>query len=310
MRRTLVVITALLAGPGLAAAGDPKFEYGKKDDVKDVDGVEWNATAEAGLVFTTGNSESLTATGGIKASRKTGDNRLQLEGSATYAKSSTRVLLDRNDNGMVDDATEITNVDAVTAETLAGKLRYDRYLTDLNSLFIAALGSRDIPAGKEAVIGGQAGYSRSLHKTEHSNTVGELGYDFSYEDTVAGPAISIHSARAFMGHHAAMTEGADLDASIEILTNLNKENLTTVDDDGNLRDGSAFQDTRVNTKIAISAKIGANLAFSSSIEVKYDRRPSPLAVKNLAMGFVPEASPLDTVMKASFIYTFVGPKKK
>jgi hypothetical protein len=310
MRRTLVAITALLAGPGLAAAGDPKFEYGKKDDVKDVDGVEWNATAEAGLVFTTGNSESLTATGGIKASRKTGDNRLLLEGNATYAKSSTRVLNDLNGDGLIGSKDEIADVDAVTAETLAGKLRYDRYLTDLNSLFVAALASRDIPAGKEIVFGGQGGYSRSLHKTEHSNTVGEIGYDFSYEDTVAGPAISIHSARAFMGHHAAMTEGADLDASIEVLTNLNNEHLTTVDDDGNLRDGGAFQDTRVNTKIAISAKIGANLAFSSSIEVKYDRRPSPLAVKNLADGYVPEASVLDTVMKASFIYTFVGPKKK
>lgn len=308
--RRIVVVIAVLAGPGLASAGDPKFEYGKKDDVKDVEGVEWNATAEAGLVFTTGNSESLTASGGLKASRKTGNNRLMLEGSATYAKSSTRVLLDRNDNGTIDNANEITSIDAVTAETLAGKLRYDRYLTDLNSLFIAALASRDIPAGKQAVLGGQAGYSRSLHKTEHSNTVGEIGYDFSYEDTVAGPANSIHSARVFMGHHAAMTEGADLDASIEVLTNLNSEDLTTMDDDGNVRDGGPFQDTRVNAKIAISAKIGANLAFQSSIEAKYDRRPSPLAVKDLAMGFVPEASPLDTVMKASFIYTFVGPKKK
>ena len=172
------------------------------------------------------------------------------------------------------------------------------------------LASRDIPAGKQMVLGGQAGYSRSLHKTEHSNTVGEIGYDFSYEDTVAGPANSIHSARAFMGHHAAMTEGADLDASLEVLTNLNHEDLTTQDDDGNVVSGSAFQDTPVNGKIAISAKIGKNLAFQSSIELRYDRRPSPLAVKNLAMGFVPEASPFDTVMKATFIYTFVGPKQK
>jgi hypothetical protein len=261
-------------------------------------------------VFTTGNSESLTATGGLKVSRKTGDNRLQLEGSATYGKSSTRVPIDLDGDGMIGDATEITTLDSVTAETLAGKLRYDRYLTDLNSLFVAALASRDIPAGKEAVIGGQLGYSRSLHKTEHSNTVGEIGYDFSYENMVSGPANSIHSARAFMGHHAAMTEGADLDASLEVLTNLNREDLTTRDADGNLRDGGPFQDTRVNAKIAISAKIGANLAFQSSIEAKYDRRPSPLAVKDLAMGFVPESSTLDTVMKASFIYTFVGPKKK
>ena len=66
MRRTFIVLMAALVAPGLAAA-DPKFEYGKKEDVKDVKEVEWNATAEAGVVFTTGNSETLTATGGIKA---------------------------------------------------------------------------------------------------------------------------------------------------------------------------------------------------------------------------------------------------
>jgi hypothetical protein len=311
MRRAALAFSFVVAYPALAYAGDPKFEYGKSDEVKDVKGVEWIAAAEAGLVFTTGNSETTTATGGVKASRKTGKNKLALEGSAAYAKSGLRVLLDQNGNGMIDNASEIQDVQTVTAETLAGKLRYDRFLTELNSIFIAALASRDTPAGKEIVVGGQAGYSRSLHKTEHSLTLGEFGYDYSHEDLVApGPSVSIHSARAFIGHHATMTEGTDLDASFELLTNLNKETLSTQDENGNPTDGSAFQDTRVNAKISISAKIGTNLAFQSALEVKYDRRPGPLPVKNLAMGFSPAADTLDTIMKASFIYTFVGATKK
>jgi hypothetical protein len=309
MRRSLVVVALVLGGPRLAVAGDPKFEYGKQADVKDVKDVEWNATAEAGLVFTTGNSETLTASGGLKASRKTGQNRLQLEGTATYSKSGIRVLLDQNGNGLIDNEGEITSVETVTAETLASKLRYDRFLTELNSLFIAALASRDLPAGKALVLGGQAGYSRSLHKTKTSNTVGEFGYDFSFEDLVAGEAIQIHSLRAFMGHHATMTEGAELDLSLEVLTNLNNEDLVTMNAEGELQSGGPFEDTRVNARFAISAKIGANLAFQSSIEVKYDRRPGPIAVKNLAPGFQPEASTLDTIMKAAFIYTFAGAKK-
>ena len=312
MRRTPTLALALtLALPALAYADDPKFEYGKADDVKDVKGVEWNATAEAGVVFTTGNSETTTATGGIKASRKTGQNKLALEGSAAYAKSGLRVISDQNGNGTIDNASEIQDVQTVTAETLASKLRYDRFLTDLNSLFIAALASRDTPAGKQLVFGGQLGYSRSLYKTKTALTLGEFGYDYSYVELVApAPALSIHSARMFIGHHAAMTEGADLDASLEVLTNLNSEKLTTRDDKGNLYDGGPFQDTRVNAKVAISAKIGANLAFQSSLEVKYDRRPGPLPVKNLAMDFTPPADTLDTIMKASFIYTFVGATKK
>jgi hypothetical protein len=300
MRHLVVLAVLLAAGPAAAQ----KFEYGKYDDVKDVKEVEWNAAAEAGIVFTTGNSETTTATGGLKASRKTGANKLSIEGSATYAKSGLLVLNDLNGNGTVDGAEEITTVDTVTAETLAGKLRYDRYLTELNSLFIAALASRDVPAGKEAVFGGQLGYSRSFYKSDTANTVGEFGYDFSRENLVApGPAMSIHSLRAFVGHKATMTPGAEIDTSMEVLTNLNTVNMPTG------KDGSIGQDTRINAKLAISAKIGQNLAFATSIEAKYDHLPGPLAIKNLAMGFVPEASRLDTIMKGSLIYTFAGAKK-
>jgi hypothetical protein len=300
--RPILVIALLVATASSAAA--QKFEYGKYDEVKDVKKVEWNATAEAGLVFTTGNSESVSGAGGIKASRKTGRNKLTLEGSAAYAKSGLWILFDQNGNGLIDDNTEIISAETVTAETLAAKLRYDRFLTDLNSLFIAGLASRDTPAGKEAVWGGQVGYSRSLYKSKTALTLGEFGYDYSREDGVAkGPAISIHSLRAFLGHKATMTEGTDLDASMELLTNLNTLTLPTG------RDGGPFQDTRFNVKVAISAKIGKNLAVQTSIECKYDRRPSPLAIKNLAMGFVPESQRLDTIMKASFIYTFVGATK-
>ena len=306
MRRFLIGLI-LLSGR-LAAADDPKFEYGKHDDVKDVKGVDWTAAAEAGAVLTTGNSEVTTATGGLHLSRKTGANRLMFDGTAAYAKSGLRVLLDQNGNGMIDNANEIVTVSTITAETLNSKLRYDRFLTEYNSLYIAALANRDTPAGIESVLGGQIGYSRRLYKSATAETAAEVGYDFSRQDPVNGPTISIHSARAYIGHKAVMTEGATLDAAVELLTNLNREHLTTTDDQGMLVDGGPFKDTRVNAKLAITAKIGINLAVQMSMELKYDNRPSALPVKNLAPDFQPEASAFDTIMKASFIYTFVGAK--
>jgi hypothetical protein len=290
------------------AAADPKFEYGKKDDVKDVHGIDWLAAAEAGIVLTTGNSETTTASGGIKVSRKSGDNKLALEASGAYAKSGVRVINDMDDDGIISKYDEIKTVDTITAETLAGKLRYDRFLTDFNSLYIAALASRDVPAGKESVFGGQAGYSRRLYKSDTAETVAEIGYDFSRENPVIGPTISIHSGRVYMGHKAVFTQGAQLDANIEILTNLNREDLVTTDENYNKIDGGPLKDTRVNTKLAISAKIGINLAFQTSLELKYDNRPGPLPVEHLADNFQPEASRIDTIMKVSFIYTFVGAK--
>src|SRR5689334_833960 len=125
MRRALAISLPLAIGlPALAHADDPKFEYGKAEEVKDVKDVEWVAAAEAGLVFTTGNSETTTGTGGIRASRKTGKNKLAIEGSAAYAKSGLRVIADQNGNGTIDNASEIQEVQTVTAETLASKLRY------------------------------------------------------------------------------------------------------------------------------------------------------------------------------------------
>ena len=72
---------SLMAAP--AFADDPKFEFGKVEEVKAVKSVEWDASAEFGLVLTTGNSEVTTMTGGAKASRKTGKNKLTRFGILT-----------------------------------------------------------------------------------------------------------------------------------------------------------------------------------------------------------------------------------
>ena len=93
-----------------------------------------------------------------------------------------------------------------------------------------------------------------------------------------------------------MAPGTTLDTSIEGLTNINRETLPTG------KDGGFDKDTRINFKVGVSAKIGKNLAFQMSLEAKYDNRPAPLAIKGLAMGFVPEASAFDTIMKATLIY--------
>src|SRR6185312_6004425 len=106
MRRSLIVGLMVLCARS-AHADDPKFEYGKHDDVKDVKGIDWTAAAEAGLVLTTGNSETTTATGGLHLSRKTGSNRVMFDASGAYAKSGLRVIEDLNGNGMIDNANEI-----------------------------------------------------------------------------------------------------------------------------------------------------------------------------------------------------------
>ncbi len=300
MRR--LIIAAALVGSSAASASaqpDPKFVFGKPEEVEKVKDVEWSAVAEAGLVFTTGNSETTTVSAGFKVSRKTGRNKLAAEGGVTYARSGVRVHDDLNMNGMVDEEAEIRTESTTTAETFAGKIRYDRFLTRTNSLFVAALVSRDLPAGKEAVLGAQLGYSRLLHKSKHHEVAAELGYDYAREDLRVGSPISIHSARGFAGYKGELAASTSLELSAEVLTNLIELKLPT------MKDGRIGRDTRVNVRIAASSKIRKDLAIQTSLEFKYDHRPGPLAIKNLAPGFVPEASALDAIMKASLIYTFL-----
>lgn len=304
-------VSAILAiAPSLAFAQpkDPKFEYGKADEVKEVKDVEWDATAEAGVVFTTGNSKTTTVVGGFKASRKTGQNKLALEGALTYAESTVRTLAPGADPAMGVNRDDILSVSTTTAETLASKARYDRFLTAKNSLFVALLASRDLPAGRELVLGGQLGYSRGLFKSDHSEALAELGYDYSRENLVSGDPVSIHSARAFVGYKATLATGTTLETAAEILTNLNKETLVT-------RNADFGEDTRVNVRAAISAKIGRNLAVQTSFEGKYDNRPAALVIggqtvklldpiTEMPLPGVLEASSFDTILKVSLIYSF------
>ncbi|HUJ63025.1 MAG TPA: DUF481 domain-containing protein [Kofleriaceae bacterium] len=303
--KRVVIAAAVAAVSGTALADDvvkvgedPKFVFAKPDDAKPVKDIEWHAAIEGGLLIATGNAETTNVSAGFKVSRRQDANKLALEAAIAYAKAGLLVLDDRNGNGLIDNQTEIIQQQSITAETFDARLRYDRFLTNYNSLYAAALAGRDVPAGKLAVLGGQIGYSRRLYKSKTAEAVAEVGGDYSHEHLVTGSPVNVVSVRGFVGDKTALTEGTDFEASLEALTNLNHETLPT------MQDGSAFEDTRMNLHLAISAKIGKNLAVSTSFDAKYDHRPGPLSIKNLAMDYVPAAAPLETIMKAQLIYTF------
>src|SRR6266700_3033778 len=77
---------AALASSPAHAQKDPKFDYGKQEEVK---AVEWKAQAKGGFAMTTGNSQTTNGTLAASVSRKEGNNKLALEGGAAYGRSST-----------------------------------------------------------------------------------------------------------------------------------------------------------------------------------------------------------------------------
>lgn len=306
MKKHAFAFAMVLAGAAnVAGAQAPKFEYGKADDVKDVKATQWTAQAEAGAILTTGNTENMTATAAVKGARKTSSNKLEFTAAVAFIESGVRKdPIDEDNNGTIS-SNEIKTDRIKTAETYEGKLRYDQFLGKKQSLFAALLGRRDVPAGKDAVIGGQFGYSRVLWAGDTSEAVAELGYDFSYEKIKgADDALNIHSARAFVGTKGKISDDTTWNASLEALGNVNSFTVSTRADKVGL-----FEDLRLNLVSGITTKLGKKLSAAFTFEAKYDDVPAPLSVSNVPAGTVLdptlEAANLDTLFKASLIYSFM-----
>ena len=297
LSRSLVVLASFTA----VAHADPKFESaGKKEDVKDVQDVTWTAKGEAGLVSTTGNSRTTSLTVGADGIRKDKDNKLEATVAFTYASATTRTAGDANGNGVIDPG-ELSTASATSAENLMAKLRYDRYLTGADALYVAALAGLDKPAGMDFIGGAQAGYSRSLFKEGAHEVLGEVGYDLSYLKLTAGSTSTIHSGRAFAGYKGKIEKQTALEASIEALVNLNSVTF-------GMRTANAGSATRVNGLVGVTSALSSKLSLNASFVVKYSNFPAPLAKIGplpFAPGFEPESDKTDTILKVSLIVSFL-----
>jgi hypothetical protein len=290
----LVTVTVLPA----AYAQDPKFEYGKQEEVK---AVEWKASAQAGLILNTGNSRSAAFSAGASASRKAGDNKFSAEAAAAYARSEIRTFTDSNMNGTVSPG-EIDREASTTTKNWNLKLRYDRFLTPRDALYGTGRIGADEIAGKELIGGLQAGYSRTLYKDDQHELIAEAGYDFSFETYVAENVDTqlIHSGRLFAGYTAKLSEVTGFLANAELLLNLNAE-------DGPTEEIDPGKDARILAKTALTTKVLKRMDLRVAVTAKFDNAPAPLPPFSTAfdMGFVPLAEKLDLTTELALIVSIL-----
>jgi putative salt-induced outer membrane protein YdiY len=314
-----LVILALVASPSLAEAqANPTFQFGKPDEVKKDQPpkvkIEWKVQAKAGLLLTSGNSQSDNATVGLDASRKEGNNKLAFGGGLAYGRST--LITPLYNPAMPTEIDGIARQSVTTTNNWFSKGRYDRFFTTNNAGYASAQAAADRIAGKTFYGGGQAGYSRQLVNSALQVVVVELGYDFSYERYSQQPnktldPVSIHSARLFAGDTLKLTAATGISASLEALFNLNKEGAALNVDNG--QPGvDAFEDTRLIGKAALTTNLRKQLSIAFGFTLRYDQNPAPLPLPSgavagaaFAPGWQPFADKVDTMTEATLIYTFL-----
>ncbi len=293
-----IVLLALVLLPSARAFAELKWTYGKLEEVKKV---EWKSSVQAGLVLNTGNANNLAFTAAGSGSRNDGKNRLQLDIGGTYARATLVSATDANMSGAIDEG-EIDYKSSVTAALWGVKLRYDRFLTANNSLYVAGFASGNEPAGIRVLGGAQIGYSRQLLKTDFQLLVTEIGYDYTFQDNVSGRDLNMHSARLFAGYTLTLSKNVGVALGFEALCNLNSlpgfQPNTTVD---------PFGATRLNANAALTARLWKNISFQVSFLAKYTTNPAPIPPLSIpfAAGFVPTAERLDTVTSLSLVITLL-----
>jgi hypothetical protein len=301
---TSLMMAALSMAPRRAAADPPKFEFAAPQEEPQKKKVEWKASAQGGIVFTSGNSNTLTVSVGALASYFDGKNKVTFDLSGAFGRSKILIASDDNKDGAIEP-NEINTLDKVTTRLWNIKLRYDRFITKKNSLYAATFVGGDEAAGKHVWAGAQGGYARQLYKSDRHELALELGYDFSFVDYLDGTSVNIHSARLFAGYTLTIRSDTQLALSCEVLENLNPL-------DSAVGHAGPFVDVRVIGKASLTTKLWKALSFRVSFTARFDNFPAPLPTFTIngmsvpySAGFTPVAEKLDTLTEVSLIVSFL-----
>jgi len=282
-----IALSLLVLLPGVALADDPKFDFAKKEDVKLV---VWKASAQLGGYGSTGNAQTLTLNGAINLSRNDGWNKVALDVLGAYSTVWNRQdgPTDSNGDGKID-AGELAGVNNRTQKDAAAnwlaKLRYDRFFTERNSGYVAAVVGQDYIVNKDVIAAGQVGYSRLILKSEMHELAAEIGYDFTYTHykpatppppTPGTDFTSIHAARLFLGYVLTLRKDTAINASAEAFINITNVDLGTVGD-VNTHHGFGGA-TRVIGKVGVTTVIYKNIGLKFGVAGKFDNAPGEVGV--------------------------------
>lgn len=248
-------------------AAEPTFET-----VKTVEAAQapvTRLTANIGGNFTTGNSEAVSVNGGLDGSHHWGRNELGLVAGVTVGLGA----IDENGDGFLAEAERCLGVEskpcASTAERYAVDLRYDRFLTERDSLYALVGLFHDPFAGFELRSHAQLGYARQLIDESSTHLSVEIGADVANEDYVSGV---VPGSTRLIAAQAALKFDHAFNESVSFA-----DTLTVYEPVLTQPDGAAFapyfSDIRIANTATVTAKLTDKLSVSVSDTLAWRNEP-------------------------------------
>lgn len=203
---------------------------------------EWKANAGFNGIFNSGNAVNQTIGGNALVSVKRDKNQISWSGNGAYGRAK-------------DNATGVTTTNTENWQT---QLRYDRYLSDLFSVYGLGHMRHDAPAGFDFNYGGSAGFAHILYKSDATNFKYELGFDVTQQRFVTLVEETAYSARLFLQFTHKFNDRAFLGQDVENLFNVQDK-----------------QDYRLNTLTSLNLKMTEKVAFQLGYAIRLDNLPVP-----------------------------------
>ncbi len=312
---TALAVGMLVLGAGRAQADDPKFVYTDKPK-EDAKPTGWKAEVKAGLLYLTGNSQSLSFAASARVSYDAVWQKYSLYGDYTFSRATTFEA----PTTTVTSLSQLQTVNGLSARLWDLGFRFDQFLIHNDAQWetsvyaLVGLGS-DYAAGKKLTGDAQLGVSTLLLKVGEHSLKGEAGFDFAFVDpyqTLPGQGTYfIASLRLALGYVWQISKTTQFNAAVEWLTNFNAENAA-YDSISSPDTVPVFDDNRINAKVGLTTQIYDALSLGVTFVLRYDSAPSLSTIPNVPPPGGGPTPPLfayktDTITTLQLIYTF-GPK--
>lgn len=250
-----------------AHAEEPKFEVPKA--VEAAPAPETRLTANIGGNFTTGNSESVSINGGFDAMHHWKRNQVGAVGGVSVGFGA----IDENADGFLAGSERCLGVAdkecASTAERYGVDVRYDRFLSKRDSLYVLVGAFHDPFAGFELRSHAQVGYARLLVNRQTTHLSLELGIDGANEDYVEGV---VPASTRLVAAQAALKFDHAFNESVGFTNTLTAYEPVLTQPDGS-DFAPHFTDLRINNTATISAKMTDKLSISVSDTLAWRNEP-------------------------------------